>query len=100
VPPAPTPDDPYPGYYQLPGGEWAAYEPEFYHSFFSSGVEGAEEDEDGGRIGKHWADFDQSAELQDVQASEGMGEAKEAEARRQAAKPKRSQDDFEYKVSS
>ncbi|EDR14849.1 uncharacterized protein LACBIDRAFT_306017 [Laccaria bicolor S238N-H82] len=29
-PPEPTPTDPYPGYYQLPSGAWAAYEPEYY----------------------------------------------------------------------
>lgn len=31
--PEPTPQDPYPGYYQLPSGQWAAYEPEYYEKF-------------------------------------------------------------------
>ncbi|KAF8798058.1 hypothetical protein BYT27DRAFT_7123770 [Phlegmacium glaucopus] len=32
-PPEPTPMDPYPGYYQLPSGVWAAYDPEYYAKF-------------------------------------------------------------------
>ncbi|KAF8910965.1 mitotic checkpoint regulator, MAD2B-interacting-domain-containing protein [Gymnopilus junonius] len=31
--PEPTPTDPYPGYYQLPSGSWAAYDPEYYAKF-------------------------------------------------------------------
>ncbi|VDB82948.1 unnamed protein product [Peniophora sp. CBMAI 1063] len=33
VPPEPQPTDPYPGYYQLPSGEWAAYETAYYSAF-------------------------------------------------------------------
>ncbi|KAF8163337.1 mitotic checkpoint regulator, MAD2B-interacting-domain-containing protein [Crassisporium funariophilum] len=32
-PPEPTPTDEYPGYYQLPSGAWAAYDPEYYSRF-------------------------------------------------------------------
>ncbi|KAF7338274.1 hypothetical protein MVEN_02052800 [Mycena venus] len=32
-PPEPTPTDPYPGYYTLPSGAWAAYDPEYYAKF-------------------------------------------------------------------
>ena len=32
-PPEPTPTDPYPGYYQLPSGVWAAHDPEYYAKF-------------------------------------------------------------------
>ncbi|KAJ7452389.1 mitotic checkpoint regulator, MAD2B-interacting-domain-containing protein [Mycena galericulata] len=32
-PPEPTPTDPYPGYYILPSGAWAAYEPTYYATF-------------------------------------------------------------------
>jgi proline-rich protein PRCC len=32
-PPEPTPTDPYPGYYQLPSGAWAAYDPAVYATF-------------------------------------------------------------------
>ncbi|KAG8946469.1 hypothetical protein FRC04_011645 [Tulasnella sp. 424] len=35
-PPPPTPFDPYPGYYQMPNGEWAAYDPEFYKKYWQS----------------------------------------------------------------
>ena len=31
--PEPTPTDPYPGYYQLPSGSWAQYDPEYYQKF-------------------------------------------------------------------
>jgi hypothetical protein len=34
VPPEPTATDPYPGYYLLPSGAWAAYDPEYYQSFY------------------------------------------------------------------
>ncbi|TFK92103.1 hypothetical protein K466DRAFT_514061 [Polyporus arcularius HHB13444] len=34
VPPEPTPTDPYPGYYLLPSGQWAAYEPAYYKKFY------------------------------------------------------------------
>ena len=32
-PPEPTQTDPYPGYYQLPSGVWAAYDSEYYAKF-------------------------------------------------------------------
>lgn len=34
APPDPSMDDPYPGYYQLPSGQWAQYDPEFYRDFW------------------------------------------------------------------
>ncbi|KAI0362166.1 hypothetical protein OH77DRAFT_1416386 [Trametes cingulata] len=34
VPPEPTPTDPYPGYYLLPSGQWAAYDPAYYKKFY------------------------------------------------------------------
>jgi proline-rich protein PRCC len=34
TPPEPTPDDPYPGYYQLPSGTWAAYDSAYYRRFY------------------------------------------------------------------
>lgn len=34
VPPEPKATDPYPGYYQLPSGQWAAYDPAYYAQFF------------------------------------------------------------------
>ena len=32
-PPEPSQTDPYPGYYQLPSGVWAAHDPEYYAKF-------------------------------------------------------------------
>lgn len=34
VPPEPTPQDPYPGYYMTPTGAWAAYDTEYYKKFY------------------------------------------------------------------
>ncbi|KAH9934995.1 mitotic checkpoint regulator, MAD2B-interacting-domain-containing protein [Fomitopsis serialis] len=34
VPPEPTPQDSYPGYYMLPTGAWAAYDPDYYRKFY------------------------------------------------------------------
>jgi proline-rich protein PRCC len=34
VPPEPTPTYPYPGYYLLPSGSWAAYDTEYYKKFY------------------------------------------------------------------
>ena len=106
LPPPPTSSDPYPGYYQLPSGQWAAYEPEYYHSFFpsSSGPAGADSDggdRDDGRKGHGWNDLQaREADMLDVHASEGLAEAREAEERRaMRAKPKIATDDFTYQVS-
>jgi hypothetical protein len=35
IPPEPTPDDPYPGYYQRPSGTWEAYDPTYYQQFYN-----------------------------------------------------------------
>lgn len=32
-PPSPKIDDPYPGYYQLPSGTWAAHDPDYYKKY-------------------------------------------------------------------
>lgn len=34
LPPEPTQTDPYPGYYVLPSGKWAAYDTEYYQKFY------------------------------------------------------------------
>jgi len=34
TPPEPTPNDPFPGYYQLPSGTWAAYDSAYYQRFY------------------------------------------------------------------
>lgn len=35
TPPEPTPQDPYPGYYLLPSGAWAAYDTAYYQRFYT-----------------------------------------------------------------
>ncbi|KDQ60779.1 hypothetical protein JAAARDRAFT_67213 [Jaapia argillacea MUCL 33604] len=34
IPPEPTPTDPYPGYYMLPSGQWAAYDADYYNKCY------------------------------------------------------------------
>ncbi|KAH9856930.1 mitotic checkpoint regulator, MAD2B-interacting-domain-containing protein [Lenzites betulinus] len=34
TPPEPTPEDPYPGYYLLPSGQWAAHDPAYYKKHY------------------------------------------------------------------
>ncbi|KZP19474.1 hypothetical protein FIBSPDRAFT_932785 [Athelia psychrophila] len=34
TPPEPTPEDEYPGYYQLPSGSWAAHDSAYYKTFY------------------------------------------------------------------
>ncbi|WVF66602.1 hypothetical protein IAT40_001342 [Kwoniella sp. CBS 6097] len=102
VPPTPTSADPYPGYYQLPSGEWRAYDPAYYASFFSSANAEGEEDQeqDDGRVGKHWKDFDSGryGGVVEVDAFKGVEDARREEERRQMAKrPRVSEDSFEYK---
>ena len=35
IPPEPTPNDPFPGYYQLPSGTWVAYDSTYYQQFYN-----------------------------------------------------------------
>lgn len=104
IPPEPTTQDPYPGYYQTPSGEWKAYDPDYYASFFASEptvkLQG-EVDENDGRVGRHWDEFNvKGAELKDVDVSDGLKAAREEEERKKLMKkPKISQDEFEYQVS-
>ena len=98
VPPEPTQHDPYPGYYQLPSGQWAAYETEYYHSFFPPSTQ--DEDQDDGRVGRHWEEFNsKGADFIDIDVSKGLEEARiERERRALATKPKMPGDEVEYKV--
>lgn len=102
VPPEPTPNDPYPGYYQLPSGEWAAYEPGYYHSFFPD-AEAVEETQarGDGRVGRHWDEFNsKGADFIDINVSKNLEEARaEKERRERTVKPKMPSDEIEYKVS-
>jgi hypothetical protein len=101
IPPPPGPHDPYPGYYQLPSGQWAAYEQEYYHSFFPTSTSSNEEGEGGdGRVGRHWEEYNsKGADYIDVDVSKGLEEGRaERERRERATKPKTGEE-VEYKVS-
>ena len=103
IPPQPTPNDPYPGYYQLPSGDWAAHDPEYYHSFFPDAAT-ADQGDDGrgdGRVGRHWEEFNsKGADFIDIDVGKGLEEARaEKERRERMVKPKLPSDEVEYKVS-
>ena len=102
VPPEPTSNDPYPGYYQLPSGAWAAYDPDYYHSFFpdDSASAKAEEPHDG-RVGKHWDEYNggRGADLVDIDVGAGLQAGRDEQARLESMKKPKAGDDFEYKVS-
>ena len=49
IPPDPTPDDPYPGFFKMPNGQWAAYDSEYYHSIASTWTQPATEERDRSR---------------------------------------------------
>ena len=103
MPPPPTPSDPYPGYYQTPSGQWSAYDPEFYHSFFPDTAhrEAKAKGEDG-RVGKHWDEYDtRGGEIVDVNVGAGLEEARREEERKEKMKrPKAPGEDYEYKVGA
>lgn len=79
-PPIPTLFDPYPGYYQLPSGEWAAHDPLFYKKVIAqltSGVDPqagtktkSEAREFGGSSREDMATFDPTEELRKGQIAE------------------------------
>ncbi|KAL0253898.1 hypothetical protein I308_101276 [Cryptococcus tetragattii IND107] len=101
VPPEPTADDPYPGYYQLPSGEWRAYDPDYYSSFFhSSAAMSDKQDADDGRVGRHWDAFEKGqfqGQVLDIDANKGLAEARAEEERRALMKkPKLPGEEFVY----
>nr|XP_019048241.1 hypothetical protein I302_02009 [Kwoniella bestiolae CBS 10118]OCF27171.1 hypothetical protein I302_02009 [Kwoniella bestiolae CBS 10118] len=100
IPPAPTPNDPYPGYYQLPSGEWRAYDPAYYASFFVPPSAEEEETEDG-RVGKHWNEFKDGQfkdDILEVNAINGVEEARREEERAGLMKKRKiNENEFEYK---
>ncbi|KAF8522245.1 mitotic checkpoint regulator, MAD2B-interacting-domain-containing protein [Hysterangium stoloniferum] len=67
-PPSPSPADPYPGYYQLPSGEWAAHDPEVYRKHYeqwmsSMGLDGRTEKGFEGAEGNETVNVDAQAQL-------------------------------------
>lgn len=77
--------DAYPGYYQKPSGDWAAYDPAYYKSFWESwSAEAASgTKEKGKRKDRGWEGAD-SDNLQSVDALEEM--QKSQAAQREATK--------------
>ncbi|KAG9120440.1 hypothetical protein FRC07_004073 [Ceratobasidium sp. 392] len=79
-PPAPTPYDPYPGYYQLPSGEWKAHDPKVYQKFLRQLTSGddmqaenqtkSEAKEFAERSGDNMATFNPTEELRKGQIAE------------------------------
>jgi hypothetical protein len=81
VPPVPTPDDEYPGYYQLPSKQWAAYDLSYYQSVAKSWQQTSVEEEMHRRAGpaervrKQW-----QGDEEDLQQISAMDEASRAQA--------------------
>lgn len=107
VPPEPTAHDPYPGYYQLPSGAWAAYEAGYYASFFAapeSSADAAKAEEERalaeGRVGRHWKELaDGRADVVDVDVGSSLDAARRAEElKAKLVKPKLPSDEFEYEA--
>ncbi|KAJ1310404.1 hypothetical protein OPQ81_007142 [Rhizoctonia solani] len=77
-PPIPTLFDPYPGYYQLPSGEWALYDPTYYKKVIEQLTSGpdlqtqnkSEARELAGSSREDMATFDPGAELRQGQIAE------------------------------
>ncbi|KAJ9115035.1 hypothetical protein QFC22_005363 [Naganishia vaughanmartiniae] len=85
TPPIPTAQDPYPGYYPLPSGSWAAYDPQYYASFFpsssaSSGNNAAAEAArlvEAGAMGRGWSGVqDEEGGAVHVDVRKGLEEAR------------------------
>ncbi len=95
VPPPPSINDPYPGYYQLPSGSWAAYDRGYYMSCFKQ----AEED---GPVGRDWdamGQVDQGG-MQKIDVAKDLQHQKKLEEERKkltAVEP--SYEESKYKVS-
>lgn len=84
-PPSPSINDPYPGYYQKPSGDWAAYDPEFYQSFWANwNKEAAGKGKNVKRKEREWDGAEDEEGLEDVNMREEM--LKSQIAQREATK--------------
>ena len=95
-PPPPTANDPYPGYYQLPSGSWAAHDPDYYMSFFRNLAKEAE-----GPIGRGWDGVDKMDKegMQDINAFKGLEEERRlAEERKKLTAPDLYSEESSFKV--
>ncbi|KAJ7063335.1 mitotic checkpoint regulator, MAD2B-interacting-domain-containing protein [Mycena amicta] len=86
-PPEPSPTDPYPGYYTLPSGAWAAYDPAYYAKFakkwqaeYDAHVRALEK----GRV-KGFEELDK-ADVEEIDAAKEMEKAKKEVQEREARK--------------
>ena len=78
MPPEPTPQDEYPGYYQLPSGKWAAHDPGYYQKFhqkWQADYDKYVRDLEKGKI-KGFEDLDEESAM-GVNAMEEMSKARE-----------------------
>ena len=65
--------DTYPGYYQKPSGEWTAYDPEYYKSFWETWNRKAVKDaQDKGKRKERGWEGAENDDLQTVDAQEEM----------------------------
>lgn len=87
VPPVPTPNDEYPGYYQLPNQKWEMYDPEYYKSVAKAWNQASVEEEMHRRAGptervrKQW-----QGDESDLQQINAMDEASRAIAEIESSK--------------
>ncbi|KAG8878009.1 hypothetical protein FRB97_002855 [Tulasnella sp. 331] len=84
-PPDPTPYDPYPGYYELPSGEWQAYDPGYYKSHWDkwqAAYSTASDVKGKGKDGRGWEGADND-DMTTVDADEEMRKSNMAERERQ-----------------
>jgi proline-rich protein PRCC len=87
VPPIPTPEDEYPGYYQLPNKQWAAYDPSYYQFVSKTWQPASVEQEMRRRAGpservrKQW-----QGDEEDLQQISAMDEASRAQAEIESSK--------------
>ncbi|KAF5330431.1 hypothetical protein D9619_005623 [Psilocybe cf. subviscida] len=86
-PPEPQPTDPYPGYYQLPSGEWAAHDPVYFAKFmkkwekeYNDHVRALEKGDIKGFEGL------QNADVEEIDALKEMEKAKKEIQEREAKK--------------
>ncbi|TDL24775.1 hypothetical protein BD410DRAFT_744397 [Rickenella mellea] len=90
-PPSPTIQDPYPGYYQMPSGQWAMYDPEYYKIYsdrwakeYAAQIRAYERGVGGDEKGFEGADADKMVDV-DAQAQRDAA-AKEREEKKAITK--------------
>ncbi|THH17824.1 hypothetical protein EW146_g3079 [Bondarzewia mesenterica] len=88
APPEPTPSDSYPGYYMLPSGNWAAYDPEYYKTFYDKWK--ADYDAHVRALEKNPAKGFEGAETSETQEVNAMREMEQAKREIQEREEKKS----------